>query len=95
MTVKRNGVLRDIENEGKRQLMPWFFYSQKQYADLNGMDEGRNNALFSHKCRLDNHEDTLKIMRFINTVIFDSPLDEEEFQHLCRDYDPSVNGGGK
>lgn len=95
ITIKRNGVLRKIENKGKRQELPWFFYSQKQYADLAGMEEGegRNTALFSHRGRLGEHEDAMKVLEFINTVIFDEPLPDDEFQTICRDYE-AVGGEG-
>lgn len=95
ITVKRNGVLREVEGIGKRQMLPWYFYSQKQYLDLYGMEEGRNKALFALRMKLEGHEDSLKILRFVNENLFPQPLDEEEFQHVCRDYDPVEMGGGK
>lgn len=94
ITIKRNGILREIENEGKRQELPWFFHSQKQYADLAGMEEGegRNTALFAHRARLADHEDTVKVLEFINTVIFDEPLPDDEFQSICREYEAIGDG---
>lgn len=87
VTIKRNGVLRTIENDGARELLPWYFSSPKQYASLLGFGEGdgRNNALFAHRQKLDNSPDTEKICRFINEVLFDKPLDDGEFNLTIRD----------
>ena len=97
ITVKRNGVLRDIENEDELMELPWFFSYNRKFSDLTGLSdgEGRNNALFAHKALLDNREDTMKVLRFINTVIFSEPLDEDEFQTVCRQYDFEGENGGK
>lgn len=97
ITVKRNGVMRQIDNEGLRMELPWYFSYQKKFQDLTGLGdgEGRNNALFSHKALLDNKEDSDKILRFINTVIFAEPLSDEEFQTVCRHYDFDNDNGGK
>ena len=94
ITIKRDGVLRKIENEGKRQELPWFFHSQKQYLDLSGMEEGegRNSALFAHRARLGDGEGTVEILKFINTVIFNEPLSDEEFSTICRDYETLGDG---
>lgn len=88
VTIKRNGVLREIENEGNREIIPWYFSSGKQYTSMMGFGEGdgRNNALFSHKQKLDNNPDTEKICRFINEVLFDKPMDEVEFNLIVRNY---------
>ena len=88
VTIKRNGVLREIENEGNREVVPWYFSSNKQYTSMMGFGEGdgRNNALFSHKQKLDNNPDTEKICRFINEVLFDKPMDEVEFNLIVRNY---------
>lgn len=93
VTIKRNGLLRDIENEGKRQELPWYFYMQKQFSVMTGVSDGRNNALFSHRMKLDNHDETDIILRFINEVLFDSPLPEDEIEHISRSYE--VSGGDK
>ena len=88
VTIKRNGVLREIENEGVREIVPWYFVSGKQYVSLLGIGEGegRNNALFSHKQKLDNNPDTDKICRFVNEVLFDKPLEEAEYNNIVRSY---------
>lgn len=88
VTIKRNGVMREIENEGIREILPWYFSSAKQYTSLLGLGdgEGRNSALFAHKQKLDNHDDSEKICRFINEVIFDQPLNDSEFNTIVRNY---------
>lgn len=97
ITIKRNGVLREIDNDGVRMELPWYFSYQKKFQDLTGLadGEGRNNMLFSHRAMLDNHEDTMKILRFINTVLFSEPLNEDEFQLICRQYSQGDEAEGK
>ena len=88
VTIKRNGVLRTIENPGVREILPWYFSSAKQYTSLVGIGEGegRNNGLFAHKQKLDSNPDTNKICQFINEVIFDKPLEQSEMETIVRDY---------
>lgn len=88
VTIKRNGILREIENPGVRELIPWYFCSGKQFTSLIGLGdgEGRNNALFAHKQKLDNNPDTETICRFINEVLFDKPLEENEFNQVVRSW---------
>lgn len=88
VTIKRDGVMREIDNPGVREIIPWYFTSAKHYTNLLGLGdgEGRNNGLFAHKQKLDNHEDTERICRFINEVLFDKPLDEGEFDTIVRPY---------
>lgn len=96
ITIKRNGVERVRENPGQRMLLPWYFSSQKQYTNLVGLgqDEGRNNALFAHKGKLDGNQDTERIIRFINDVLFDTPLPESEISTILRDYQGGKSSGG-
>lgn len=86
--VKRNGILREIKNEGVFQDAPWWLSDRKQYPSLLGMGagEGRNNGLFLMKQKLNGHPDTEKILRFINEVLFSEPLPESEFCQVTRDY---------
>ncbi|MBW8383102.1 MAG: hypothetical protein K0M69_11355, partial [Youngiibacter sp.] len=51
VTIKRNGILRTIENEGIRESLPEVFALNKRFESLLGMNEGdgRNNALFEHR----------------------------------------------
>lgn len=86
VTIKRNGVLRTIENEGVREPLPWYFSSAKTYTSLVGLTDGdgRNNALFGHKLKLDNHDDTELVCRFVNEVLFDHPMEEGEFLQTIR-----------
>jgi len=88
VTIKRNGILRTIDNPGVREMLPWYFSSGKQYTSLVGIGEGegRNSGLFAHKQKLDSNPDTEKICRFINEVIFDKPLDDTEMAAVLREY---------
>lgn len=86
VTVKRDGVLREIENAGAREALPDIFTVSKRFEDLTGLDEGdgRNRKLYTHKMKLNNCEDWFRIIRFINEHVFDEPLPQKEFDSLSR-----------
>ena len=87
VTIKRNGKLREIENEGVREDLPPIFGLNKRFKSLLGMDkgEGRNNALFKHRGQLSGIQGWQTMLRFINNFVFAAPLDEDEFQTISRD----------
>lgn len=96
MTVKRNGVARQIDNYGKRMFLPRLFCvdnGKKKYSDLTGMEEGdgRNKALFSHRMALikNNAPDADRICYFINKYVFATPLPESELEGIMRDVVPA------
>lgn len=94
MTVKRNGVPRQIDNMGKQVYLPAIFKidTKNKYTDLTGMDEGegRNKALFSHRMNLikNNVPDIDRICSFINYHVFSNPLSEAELEGILRDVEP-------
>lgn len=87
ITVKRNGVLREIENPGVREDLPLVFGMSKKFENLLGFEEGdnRNNALFAHRSKLTGVDGWQVILRFINEFVFSEPLEEKEFQTISRD----------
>lgn len=87
ITIKRNGVLREIENEGIREELPNIFKLNKRFDNLLGQDEGegRNNALFKLRNQLGNVEGWQSMLRFVNNEVFAEPLEENEFQAITRD----------
>jgi putative DNA primase/helicase len=87
ITVKQNGEMRIIENDGEREELPEIFYTKKVLKPLLGMDkgEGRNNSLFAHRMKIYELKQWQSILRFINNHIFATPLDEGEFQNIIRD----------
>lgn len=87
VTIKRNGVMREIENEGIREEAPFIFASNKKYEMLLGKDEGdgRNNSLFRLRSKIGEYKDWRKVLRFVNNHIFETPLDEKEFEILTRE----------
>lgn len=91
VTIKRNGVLREIENIGEREEAPFIFTSNKRFEPLLGLDEGegRNNKLFKLRTQLTGVKEWRKILGFVNENIFANPLPEEEFQTLTREMDLS------
>jgi putative DNA primase/helicase len=86
-TIKQDGELRLIENENVREDLPDIFYTRKRLDSLLGLDEndGRNNALFAHRMKIHDLPNWQSILRFINNLIFATPLPEEEFKTLSRD----------
>lgn len=90
VTVKRNGVVRPVENEGNRQELPDFLTCVKAADNLLGLGngDGRNKKLHSHKFKVLNLEDPKKILRFINDNVFTDPLEDEEFSTVTRDEKP-------
>lgn len=87
VTIKRDGVLRTVENEGVREDFPLIFSLNKKFTNLLGFDdgEGRNNALFKHRAQLAGARGWENMLRFINNFVFAAPLDEDEFQAIVRD----------
>lgn len=86
-TIKQNGELRLIENEGIREELPDIFYTRKRLESLLGLDEseGRNNRLFAHRMKIHEIPNWQSILRFINNHVFATPLPEDEFQTISRD----------
>src|SRR5690349_11969554 len=87
LTIKRDGRMRDIENEGIREDLPDFFKHKRGLKPLLGLEEhdGRNQALFGHRMRIHELGQWKHILRFINNHIFATPLEEKEFQEVARD----------
>ena len=88
LTIKRNGVVRDIENEGVRKPFPDFLKpDKKKYEVLEGLDEGdeRNNKLFAHRGKIQHLKDEQKIIKFINNHLFATPLESDELNLILRD----------
>jgi putative DNA primase/helicase len=89
LTIKQNGVMRKIDNIGKREVLPDMFKRVKGLEDLNGLSEGdsRNNRLYQHKFRIAQLDNYKKMLRFINEYIFAEPLELNEFDIVIRDED--------
>lgn len=97
VTIKRNGKLRDIENEGIREDAPFIFTSKKKYEVLLGLDEGegRNNKLFSLRSKIAGQDNWKTILTFINDNIFSKPLDGEEIDLLLREMKIAAEKGAE
>lgn len=88
ITIKRKGKLRNIENPGNREELPFIFTNGKRKLEsLHGLDDGdgRNDKLWKHKMSMNNHPDTMKILRFINDHVFAEPMKQSEFEIAARD----------
>lgn len=87
VTIKRNGKLREIDNEGIREDAPFIFNSNKKYDLLYGMSEGegRNNSLFKLRNQIADTKDWRKIITFVNENIFAEPLSPDELETITRE----------
>ena len=87
ITIKRNGIVREIENENIKMELPQIFQIGKNYNDMLGLDEGdgRNNKLFEHRTKLIGISGEKRILEFINNYIFANPLNIDEMSILTRD----------
>ena len=93
MTVKRNGIEREIDNIDKQMYLPPIFNvdtrNRTKYADLTslGESEGRNKALFAHRMQLQKNgvPDVERILSFINYHVFSVPLPDNELENLTRE----------
>ena len=95
VTIKRNGKMREIVNEGFRTEPPFVFNSNKKYDELLGMEEGegRNNALFALRGRLLGVKEWQNIIRFVNDHIFATPLEDREIEILTRNMEINAEKG--
>ena len=87
ITIKLDGKMRTVENEGMRQVIPKFLQTLPGIRNLLGLDEGdgRNDALYEHKRKIAKLGNTQKILKFINENIFATPLTETEFITVSRE----------
>lgn len=84
--IKKNGVMRKIENAGTLEELPYIFMVDKRFENLSGLDDGdnRNSMLYKHKLILKNHDGWEKILSFINEYVFMTPLPQSEFEIVSR-----------
>lgn len=89
ITVKRAGVVREVQNSGIREALPEFFVPRRKVVSLLGLDEGegRNQAIFKHRGHIAGVKNWEKILEFINQVILANPLPENEMHALTREMD--------
>jgi putative DNA primase/helicase len=87
ITIKKNGILRPIDNIGVRQELPDFLTPIRSGESLLGLDEseGRNQKLYAQKFRIMHLDNYRRILRFINDHVFAAPLPEEELLTISRE----------
>jgi putative DNA primase/helicase len=87
VTIKQNGELRKIENEGVREELPEIFFTQRRLESLLGLEDGdgRNNMMFQHRMKISHLKQWKSILRFINNYVLTEPLDEKEFEVISRE----------
>ncbi|ACI00392.1 gp32 [Listeria phage P40] len=86
ITIKQNGKIRTIKNEGKRDVLPVLFQPAK-YSPATGRSEGdgRNNYLFKHLAQIKAKvkvDDIPKVATFINEFLFDEALGDKELNKI-------------
>lgn len=92
ITIKRKGEMREIENQGVREALPFVLSNSVSKLDsLLGLDEGdgRNQKLYKHKMKLNRNKHTDAILAFINDYIFAEPMEQSEFEQVTRSNDSS------
>lgn len=88
VTVKRNGVMRDIDHQGYREPIPDILnVNRRVKQELVGLAEsdGRNDALYKHKMAIYAIDESMKALKFINEFIFAEKLPQDELETLLRD----------
>lgn len=84
ITVKRNGISREVLNAELRMDMPDIF-KPGSYFDLSNATAGdRNNLLFKQRLKVDSLPQWQYIIKFINDFIIDEPLSIQEVGQICR-----------
>lgn len=96
VTIKRNGVLRRIDNEGQFQYLPDYFTTgtvKKPYENCNGLGDGenRNTTLFKQRKLLAKDKNAEKYLAFINNHVFSEPMGEDEFDTVTRELDEDAS----
>jgi putative DNA primase/helicase len=87
VTIKRNGVLREILNENVREDLPDILYTNRRLEPLIGLEngDGRNDKMFAHRMKISHLPQWKSILRFINNFVLSEPLDEKEFETISRE----------
>lgn len=96
-TVKRGGVQRETINHGMRADLPKYLKPDRKAQSLVelGDGDGRNQALFKHRVRVQRYENWRSILNFINSVVFEEPLSDSEMEELTRDTKPEAIKDGE
>lgn len=86
ITVKRNGVARNVDFKGIRENLPSYF-KKGSYDSLLGLSEGdgRDNAMMKHRGKIQHLVEWQTVMQVVNEVIFDEPFDSTDMQRLTRE----------
>lgn len=93
MTVKRNGIPRQIDNMDLQMYLPAIFNidtkNRTKYENLTSIQEGegRNKLLYKHRMQLlkNNVSDNDRIISFINYHVFAEPLPVDELENILKD----------
>lgn len=97
ITVKRNGVAREVENESSLEPLPYIFKrlaKANEYETFYGLSENRNNKLYAHKMKIiKNTKDYSNILYFINDYLLDEPLEQREIETIARFEETTIEKG--
>lgn len=96
ITIKRNGIHRDMFNNSVYKELPWYFRPCKEVSALGLVDgDRRHNVLFKYKLINHKHAMCADILNFINDYIFAEPKDDKHMVSLIEKsirFDPEVEG---
>lgn len=88
ITIKRHGVMREIQNNGVREPLPECLIPLKKAESLLGLSDGdgRNSKLHAFKFKLMGMgiSDYQYYIKFINENIFADPLEDSELNTVGR-----------
>lgn len=99
ITIKRNGILRKIENQGNFEEFPEIFKKindSSENLSMIGINHDRNNRLYSHKFKIIGKvSEYKKCLQFINQYLFEEPLPDKEFEVVSREEKVIVEKNGE
>lgn len=90
LTFRRDGVNREMVNEGVRQALPWFFKPWRKVPNFLGREQGDNRQTdlwqyTSFLAKAHDRDEYLPVLRAINDYIFAEPLEPADFEHATRE----------
>ena len=98
ITVKRDGVEREVFNRGNEVELPKHFYPTKASMQDHlyglGDGEGRNNQLFAFKRHI-SKDIVQSVAYIINNFIFSEPMSIDKLEHTMRTTDDKYKTNGK
>jgi putative DNA primase/helicase len=95
--VKKNGIVRQVDNEGVREDLPNFLSPKRKCKSMVGMEngDGRNPYLYQHRLDIHTMKNWKQILIYINQIVFAEALPDDEFETICREMTISAEKNGE